>query len=337
MTAPMKVTILMADMCSATSVAATLEFFECANVLYQYAEARHSEHRTLKANLFEVETASIDGLPVSCTGNLELKPNKALHDIEHTSLIIVPGFMFSILSVLPKLGPMVDWLKQQHDKGSYIASICTGAFVVASTGLLDGKSATTHWLFAEQFNRSFPQVKLHIERTVTEEGQIMCSGGSTSSSDLLLHLIRKFSSPQLAAECAKKLLVDITPRTQTPYACTTFKKNHTDADILKIQIWLENHLAKNVNMEVLVKEFALSMRNFIRRFKDATGQTPVQYLQNLRIEKAKHLLESSRQSFEAITQQVGYEDGNSFRRLFKERVGLSPMAYRKRFDAAASH
>jgi transcriptional regulator GlxA family with amidase domain len=336
MTAPMKVTILMADMCSATSVAATLEFFECANVLYQYAEGRHSAKQA-KPNLFEVETASIDGLPVYCTGNLELKPHKALHDVQQTGLIIVPGFMFSILSVLPKLTPMVDWLKQQHDNGSYIASICTGAFVVAKTGLLDGKSATTHWLFSEQFNRSFPQVKLHIERTVTEEGQIMCSGGSTSSSDLLLHLIRKFTSPQLAAECAKKLLVDITPRTQTPYSCTTFKKNHTDADILKIQIWLENNLSNNVNMEELVKEFALSMRNFIRRFKDATAQTPVQYLQNLRIEKAKHLLESSKQSFEAITQQVGYEDGNSFRRLFKERVGLSPMAYRKRFDAAANH
>lgn len=332
MTAPMKVTILMADMCSATSVAATLEFFECANVLYQYAEGRHLAGRLPKPNLFEVETASIDGLPVYCTGKLELKPHKALHDIDQTGLIIVPGFMFSILSVLPKLTPMVDWLKQQHDNGSYIASICTGAFVVAKTGLLDGKSATTHWLFSEQFSRSFPQVKLHIERTVTEEGQIMCSGGSTSSSDLLLHLIRKFTSPQLAAECAKKLLVDITPRTQTPYSCTTFKKNHTDADILKIQIWLENNLSNNVNMEGLVKEFALSMRNFIRRFKDATAQTPVQYLQNLRIEKAKHLLESSKQSFEAITQQVGYEDGNSFRRLFKERVGLSPMAYRKRFE-----
>jgi transcriptional regulator GlxA family with amidase domain len=329
----MKVTILMADMCSATSVAATLEFFECANVLYQYAEGRQSALQAPKANLFEVETASMDGLSVYCTGKLELKPNKALHDIDRTGLIVVPGFMFSILSVLPKLEPMVDWLKQQHDNGSYIASICTGAFVVAKTGLLDGRSATTHWLFSEQFSRSFPQVKLNIERTVTEDGQIMCSGGSTSSSDLLLHLIRKFTSPQLAAECAKKLLIDIIPRTQTPYSCTTFKKNHTDADILKIQIWLENNLAKSVNMEALVKEFALSMRNFIRRFKDATAQTPVQYLQNLRIEKAKHLLESSKQSFETITQQVGYEDGNSFRRLFKERVGLSPMAYRKRFDS----
>lgn len=323
----------MADMCSATSVAATLEFFECANVLHQYAAGRQAalDH---KVNLFEVETASMDGQPVRCTGNLELKPQKALHQVGQTQLIIVPGFMFNILAVLPRLTPMVEWLAQQHNKGSYIASMCTGAFVVAQAGLLDGKTATTHWVFSEQFERTFPKVKLKVERTVTDDGLIMCSGGSTSSSDLLLHLIRKFSSPQLAAECAKKLLVDISPRMQTPYSNTTFKKNHTDADILKIQIWLENNLSQNINMEVLVKEFALSMRNFIRRFKEATNHTPVQYLQNLRIEKAKHLLESSKQSFETITQQVGYEDGNSFRRLFKERVGLSPMAYRKRFDAS---
>ena len=323
---PMKIVILMADMCSATSVAATLEFFECANVLYQFASGSQGV-------VFDIQTASMNGKPVSCTGNLELKPQKALHEIEQAQLIIVPGFMFNILEILPNLSPMVEWLEQQHKNGSYLASMCTGAFVLAQTGLLDGKTATTHWVFGEQFSKRFPNVKLKIERTVTDEGLLMCSGGSTSSSDLLLHLIRKFASPQLAAECAKKLLVDITPRTQTPYACTTFKKNHHDADILNIQIWFEKNLSCNINMDLLVRESALSMRNFIRRFKDATEQTPIQYLQNLRIEKAKHLLESSKQSFEIITQQVGYEDGNSFRRLFKERVGLSPMAYRKRFES----
>lgn len=145
-------------------------------------------------------------------------------------------------------------------------------------------------------------------------------------------LFGNFLPPQLAAECAKKLLVDVSARSQTPYASTTFKKNHTDADILRIQIWLENRLAGHIVMEQVADEFGLSMRNFIRRFKEATDQTPIQYLQNLRIEKAKFLLESSQEAFDQITLQVGYEDGNSFRRLFKERVGLSPGDYRKRFE-----
>lgn len=326
----MNVTILMADQCSSTSVAATMEFLETANVLHHYADRARGDKRS--AALFHLETASIDGKEVVCTGGLRLTPDKALEDVRKPQLIIVPGFMFNILGVLPNLTQMIQWLQVQHQRGCYIASMCTGAFVTAQAGLLDGRCATTHWVFSEQFARRFPKVKLQTERTVTDDGLIMCSGGSTSGSDLLLHLIRKFASPQLAAECAKKLLVDVSVRSQTPYSSTTFKKNHTDAEILKIQIWLEKRMASNILMEDAAEEFGLSMRNFIRRFKEATDQTPIQYLQNLRIEKAKLLLESTQEAFDQITLRVGYEDSNSFRRLFKERVGLSPGAYRKRFE-----
>lgn len=330
----MHVTVLMADHCSATSVAATLEFFETANLLHHYAQQKNTRAEPGNAALFTLQSASLDGHSVACTGGLRLTPDKALDQVHPPQLIIVPGFMFNILGVLPSLGWMVEWLKLQHQQGSYIASMCTGAFVTAQAGLLDGRGATTHWLFSEQFARRFPKVKLHTERTVTDDGQLLCSGGSTSGSDLLLHLIRKFSSPQLAAECAKKLLVDVAVRSQTPYSSTTFKKNHTDAEILKIQVWLEQRLGQNMLMEQLAEQFGLSMRNFIRRFKAATEQTPIEYLQNLRIERAKFLLESSQAGFEQITQQVGYDDGNSFRRLFKQRVGLTPSAYRKRFENA---
>lgn len=327
----MHVTILMADHCSATSVAATLEFFETANVLHHYASQKNARPEPGNAALFAVQTASLDGHSVACTGGLRLTPDKALDQVHQPQLIIVPGFMFNILGVLPSLGWMVEWLQLQHRQGSYIASMCTGAFVTAQAGLLDGRGATTHWLFSEQFARRFPKVKLHTERTVTDDGQLLCSGGSTSGSDLLLHLIRKFSSPQLAAECAKKLLVDVAGRSQTPYSSTTFKKNHSDAEILKIQVWLEQRLGQSIVMEQLAEQFGLSMRNFIRRFKAATEQTPIEYLQNLRIERTKFLLESSQAAFDQITLQVGYDDGNSFRRLFKQRVGLTPSAYRKRF------
>ena len=328
----MKVTILMADQCSSTSIAATTEFLKTANFLHHYAENKDAHNSLSNPALFDVETASIDGEMVLCTGGLKLTPDKSLTEVSDTQLIIVPAFMFNISGVLPMLSGMIQWLQLQHQKGCYIANLCTGAFVTAQAGLLDGRFATTHWAFSEQFSRRFPLVKLQTERTVTDDGLVMCSGGSTSSSDLLIHLIRKFASPQLAAECAKILLVDISARSQTPYSSTTFKKNHTDPDILKIQIWLEKHMAENILMEGVVNDFGLSMRNFIRRFKEATDQTPIQYLQNLRIEKAKHLLESSKMMFDQITFHVGYEDGNSFRRLFKEKVGITPSVYRKRFE-----
>lgn len=327
----MNVTILMAAQCSSTSVAATLEFFETANVLHLHTARKNTRHDKHPPALFEVGTASMDGESVACTGGLRLTPDKTVAEINNPQLIVVPGFMFNILGVLPSLAPMSQWLQLQHQQGSYIASMCTGAFVVAQAGLLDGRCATTHWAFSEQFAQRFPRVKLQTERTVTDDGQVMCSGGSTSGSDLLLHLIRKFSSPQLAAECAKKLLVDVSARSQAPYSSTTFKKNHTDADILKIQICLERRLASPIVLEQVADEFGLGMRNFIRRFKEATDQTPIQYVQNLRIEKAKLLLESTREAFDQITFHVGYEDGSSFRRLFKQRVGLAPSAYRKRF------
>lgn len=330
----MNITLLMADKCSSTSVAATMDFFETANVLHHYAVKKSAREESSHSTLFQVQTASIDGQQITCSSGLRLTPDQSLEEVNNPQLIVVPGFMFNILGVLPSLGKMIEWLQVQHQQGSYIASMCTGAFVTAQAGLLDGRSATTHWLFGEQFARSFPKVKLQIERTVTDDGLLLCSGGSTSGSDLLLHLVRKFSSPQLAAECAKKLLVDFAERSQTPYSSTTFKKNHTDADILKIQIWLEKRIGTTILMEQVANEFGLSMRNFIRRFKEATEQTPIEYLQNLRLEKAKFLLESSQQAFDQITQQVGYEDGNSFRRLFKQRVGLTPSAYRKRFENA---
>lgn len=220
----MKVTILMADQCSSTSIAATTEFFKTANFLHHYAENKGDHNSLSNPALFDVETASIDGEMVLCTGGLKLTPDKSLTEVSDTQLIIVPAFMFNISGVLPMLSDMIQWLQLQHQKGCYIANLCTGAFVTAQAGLLDGRFATTHWAFSEQFSRRFPLVKLQTERTVTDDGLVMCSGGSTSSSDLLIHLIRKFASPQLAAECAKKLLVDISARSQTPFSSTTFKK-----------------------------------------------------------------------------------------------------------------
>lgn len=321
----MKMAILMSDGCASISVSAALEAFNMANALYCHS-------RQLDEPLFELFTASPDGNAVPCSGGLQLVPQYSLADLPPADLVMVPGYMFNVLRVLPQLDDLYDWLRRVHAQGSALASLCTGAFINAEAGLLDGRQATTHWAFAGQFARRYPKVQLHAERTLTEDGHVYCSGGANSGGDLLLHLIRKYGSPQLAADCGKHLLIDGTQQTQLPYASASFKKQHGDGDILNVQLWLERHLHESIVIEQLAEQFNIGQRHFIRRFKDATGHTPIHYLQNLRLERARLLLESSDSAFDQITLQVGYDDHNSFRRLFKQRVGLTPSEYRKKFQ-----
>jgi len=321
----MNVTVLMAPMCSATSVSATLEGLESANILHAYRT------RSTKP-IFSITTASLDGNPVVCTGGLTLTPKQALSNVQDTELVIIPGFLFQILQTLPNLVGFNSWLNQQYQQGATIAAMCTGTFMLAESGILDHKQATTHWYFAEAFKQRYPLVKLQENNIITEDERVICSGGASAGSDLLLHLIRRYASNELAAECSKKLLIDTSRRKQTPYVMQSFVRNHNDEKVLEVQLWLDDHYTSPLGINNLAEQFGFGQRNFKRRFKDATGQNPVQYLQNLRLEKAKYLLEVSKSSIKTITYDVGYEDSNSFCRLFKERVGITPGAYRKKFQ-----
>lgn len=329
-TAPIHITVIMAPYSSSSSITTTLEMFDSANAMDWFNQRRNKQSQSTQ--LFQIETASLDGQSVPCTGGVSLTPMKALDDIKTTDLIIVPGFMFNILPVLHTLQPISAWLQKKAGQGAQVASICTGAFVVAEAGLLDGRQATTHWMFLRQFQRRYPQVIIKDDYTVTDDQGFYCSGGASSAIDLLIYLIRCFGSPELASECSRKLLVDTSRRTQTPYVQYNFKRNHEDQDILQVQEWLEHNYHQDIVFDDVAALFNFGVRNFIRRFKNATGDTPNQYLQNLRIEQAKHLLETTKTNFEQITYQIGYEDSNSFRRLFKSRVGVGPTDYRRKFQ-----
>ena len=320
----------MAPYSSSASISATLEMLESANFLnvvkQQKAGAAHPKM------LFDIETVSMDGQPVQCSGGLSLTPKRTMDSVTETDLIIIPGFLFNILPALPLLMPVSKWLANLYDTGATIATICTGAFVAAQAGILDDKQATTHWYYAKEFKRRFPAVTLMDQLTVTDDGGLICSGGATAATDMLMYLVRKFGSVDIAAECSKKLLVDSCQRSQLPYMQYSFKRNHEDREIAAVQNWLDKHFEQEIVFDQLAKQFNFGQRNFIRRFKLATGETPNQYLQNLRIERAKYFLETTNTSLERVTYQVGYEDSNSFRRLFKNRVGLSPADYRKKFQ-----
>ena len=236
------------------------------------------------------------------------------------------------------LGPLladretIGWLTEQGRKGACLCSVCAGAFLLAETGLLQGRKATTHWNLADAFSQRFPDILLKREKMLIDEGDCITAGGVSAYMDLSLYLTARFGSPELAASLSKILLIDPARRLQSPYQTGSFCKNHGDTEILAIQAWLEADVARPVTLHDLADRAGLGERTFMRRFKKATGDTPLEYLQHLRIEAARKLLETSIETIDGITLKSGYQDISSFRKLFKKYTGLSPSAYRRKFS-----
>lgn len=320
----MHVTLLLADHCSAASATMALEILRAANLFADAGEP-----------LFEVVVASYDGLSVPSLSGQTLQAEVALEQVARTDLVLIPGFLFTLREALPGFHRYRDWLRQQHAQGAVLAAMCTATFMLAEADLLDGTRATTHWAFAELFRRRYPDALLDERQILCEDNRLISSGGASAAMDLLLHLVRRFASLELAQLCSRYLLIDNVRSEQSSYVLWSMPKSHGDADILRVQNWLDEHFGQPLLIDELAVRFGFGVRNFKRRFKEATGYTPLAYLQTLRLEKAKQLLETTRMSLDSITFAVGYEDSNSFRRLFQQRVGLLPAAYRKKFQARA--
>jgi transcriptional regulator GlxA family with amidase domain len=320
----MHVTLLLADHCSAASATMALEILRAANLFADSGEP-----------LFEVVVASYDGLPVPSLSGQALQAEVALEQVARTDLVLIPGFLFTLREALPGFHRYRDWLRQQHAQGAVLAAMCTATFMLAEADLLGGTRATTHWAFAELFRRRYPDALLDERQILCEDNRLISSGGASAAVDLLLRLVRRFASLELAQLCSRYLLIDNVRGEQSSYVLWSMPKSHGDADILRVQNWLDEHFGQPLLIDELAGRFGFGVRNFKRRFKEATGYTPLAYLQTLRLEKAKQLLETTRMSLDSITFAVGYEDSNSFRRLFQQRVGLLPAAYRKKFQARA--
>ncbi|AFY19089.1 helix-turn-helix domain-containing protein [Pseudomonas sp. UW4] len=321
----MHITLLLADQCSTASATMALEVLSAANL---FADSDPPP--------FRVVSASLDGADVAAWGGQRLHVNRSTGEIPRTDLVLIPGFLFTLKDALPAFCAYGPWLREQHAQGAVVASMCTAAFMLGEAGLLNGTRATTHWAFAELFRRRYTHALLDEGQIICEDNRVVTSGGASAAMDLLLHLVRRFASLELAQKCGKYLLVDSVRSEQSVYVMWSMPKSHGDGDILRVQYWLEEHFDQPLLIDDVAQQFGFGVRNFKRRFKDATGYTPIAYLQTLRLEKAKQLLESTRMTLDSITYAVGYEDGNSFRRLFQQRVGLLPAAYRKRFQAAAN-
>ncbi len=320
----LNIAILALDNCIHSTVSGPFDIFSIA--------AMHSrESDNDNGGFCSVQIVLPDENPVHSFNGLIIDGTKTTKDTERYDLIMTPALMGD-LSPLLENSEVIDWIIDQHEEGACICSVCAGAFLVAKAGLLNGKQATTHWALADDFKSKFPEVNLKIEKMLVDEGDIISAGGVTAYLDLCIYIINRFGTPELASSISKTLLIDTTRQTQTPYSSYTFRKSHGDEAVLKAQTHLEKMCKSPVKIPDLAAVAGLEERTFNRRFKKATGETPTEYIQGLRIENARKLLETTQEPVDRVTQAVGYEDVSSFRRLFKQHTGLSPSDYRKRFS-----
>lgn len=227
--------------------------------------------------------------------------------------------------------PFTSWLREQHRRGTRLSSVCAGAFVLAETGLLDGRPATTHWALADSFALRFPNVRLDIAKLLIDDGDLLTAGGVMAWTDLGLRLIEQFTTPAVMIATARMFLLDPAGREQRHYSDPAPRLGHGDAPILRVQHWIKARHGEKLTMAAMCEQARLGERTFLRRFQSATGQTPTAYVQQLRVSRARQLLESSSQAIDRIAWSVGYEDPSAFRKIFHRIVGLSPGEYRRRF------
>lgn len=256
----------------------------------------------------------------------------------HPQETTVPGILISPgrLTGPPdaqEAAPYARWMLDRHARGVVLASTCGGAFLLAATGLLAGRPATTHWLFADQFRDRFPDVRLDIAKMVIEDGDIITAGGLMAWTDLGMRIVDRLLGPTIMIETGKFLLIDASGREQRHYSSFAPRLTHGDEAILKVQHWIQGRAERPVTVVDMARTAGLEERTFLRRFKAATGLKPIEYVQNLRVGKARELLEFTKRSIDQIAWAVGYEDATAFRRVFHRLLGLSPGEYRNRFSS----
>jgi len=325
------ITIVALDTSVASTFTGPMDVFSLSGILWNGISGRNP------APDFAVRIATKDGKPVNCLNGITLTPHCSIHDIQKTDLVMVSAITGSISEALEANRDIVTWLKEQYKNGAWISSVCTGAFVLAETGLLDGKTATTHWGFVRQFRKRYPRVKCRPDALITDEGDLFCSGGSNSCIDLALYLVEKLCGRTVAIQCAKAMVYDLGRSTQAPYSALIAKRSHRDGTIHDAQNWIEEHFSQRLGVSMLAGRANMSERTFQRRFKEATGDTPVSFLQKVRIEAARDLLETGNRSFEEITCMVGYEDPASFRKIFLRQTGLLPRDYQRLYRKETSN
>jgi transcriptional regulator GlxA family with amidase domain len=288
--------------------------------------------KTGRKKLFNIQVAGISKKVEFYDGLFTVKPHTSISAIARTNLIIIPSLNHDYQKALKGNKALVGWIAEQYKDGAEIASICTGAFLLASSGLLNGKNCSTHWAAADNFRTMFPEVNLQTDKLITDENGIYTNGGAYSFLNLLVYLVEKYYDRQTAIFCSKVFQIEMDRNSQSAFAIFTGQKLHEDEMVKKAQAYIENKLDEKISIEQLSSKFAVGRRNFDRRFIRATGNTPLEYAQRVKIESAKKALEASRKTINEVMYDVGYSDVKAFREVFRKITGMSPVEYRSRYN-----
>lgn len=285
-----------------------------------------------KDPIFQVQLVGLSRQQEQYHQSFTVSPNVTIDEVKKTQLIIIPAVNGEMKTVIDQNSGFFDWIRSQYKSGAEVASLCVGSFLLASTGLLDGKRCSTHWMAANEFRKMFPEVELVSEKIITEESGIYSSGGANSFWNLLLYLLEKYTDRQMAVLFSKYYEIEIDRYSQSPFVMFNGQKEHIDEPIKKAQEFIESNFQEKITVDQLADRLALGRRNLERRFKKATANTVTEYIQRVKIEAAKKNLETTRENVNEVMYKVGYSDTKAFRTTFKKITGLSPAEYRSRYN-----
>lgn len=307
-------------------IVGTYEIFTVANQYWM---------KSGKKELFTVELAGISKKVSIYNDLFMVKPQTHISAITKTDLIVIPSLARDFQKALKGNKQLIDWTAQQYKEGAEIASMCTGAFMLASAGLLDGRTCATHWSATDIFRSLFPKVNLLADQLITDEKGIYTNGGAYSFLNLAIYLVEKYYDRQTAIYCSKIFQIEMDRQSQSAFSIFKGQKSHGDEMVIQAQMYIENNLEEKISVEHLSSMFAVGRRNFDRRFVKATGNTPVEYSQRVKVEAAKKALETTRKTINEVMYEVGYSDVKAFREVFRKITGMSPLEYRGKYNKEA--
>jgi len=307
---------------SIVNIAGTFQILNWANDAYMQQAGKP---------LFTVEFVGLQRPSNDSNGLYSVMPMKTINQIAKTDLIIVPAVHEEHGKTLAMNAAAIDWLKTQYSNGAEVAAYCIGVFLLAQTGLLNGRTCSTHWGQADVLQEMFPEVDVQSEKIITECDGLYTSGGAYAFTNLAIYLIEKYGGRELAILTAKAFMIDIDKKYQSVFTIFSGQKHHSDEMVLKVQRTMEENYTEPLTVDALASEAAINRRTLERRFKNATGNSIMQYLQRVRIESAKKKLEDLHSNVTDAMYAVGYNDAKAFRDVFKKYVGISPADYRRKF------
>ncbi len=309
-----------------SSIVGAYKIFSKANA---YWKERHNKE------IFNIQLAGVSEKVDFYDSLFTVNPHINISAITKTDLIIIPSLNHNYQKVVNDNKLLIDWIEKQYKLGTEIATICTGAFLLASTGLLDGKSCSTHWSATENFRTMFPKVNLKTDKLITDENGIYTNGGAYSFLNLIIYLVEKYFDRQTAIFCSKVFQIEMDRRSQSGFTIFTGQKLHGDEMVEKAQTFIESNPDEKISVEHLSSMFSVSRRNFDRRFIKATGNTPVEYTQRVKVESAKKAFETGRKTISEVMYEVGYTDNKAFREVFRKITGMSPIEYKEKYNKDA--